>query len=95
MLNGKLIALTRFIFKSTNNFAPLFHSLKKNKTFEWTNECKEAFKKLKIYLATPPILTRPEIGETLYVYLATSHKAVSLVLIREDNNNQKPVYFTS
>ena len=69
--------------------------LKNNKIFEWTKECEEAFKKLKIYLATPLILIRPELGETLYLYLAASHKAVSSVLIRVDNDNQKPIYFTS
>ena len=87
VLNGKLAALTRFISRSANNFAPFFYMLKNHKTFEWTNKCKEAFKKLKIYLATPPILTQPEPGETLYLYLAASHKAVSLVLIREDYGN--------
>ena len=57
MLNSILVTLTRFISKSADNFAHFFHTLKNNKTFEWTNECEEAFKKLKIYLATPPILT--------------------------------------
>ena len=64
-----------------------FIRLKIIKTFEWTNKCEKAFKKLKIYLATPPILTRLEMGETLYLYLVASHKAVSLILIKEDNNN--------
>ena len=94
-LNGRLAALTRFISRSADNLAPFFHTLKNNKTFEWTNECKEAFKKLKVYLATPPILTRPEAGETLYLYLVASQRAVSSVLIREENDVRKPVYFTS
>ena len=69
--------------------------LKNNKNFAWTNECEESLKKLKLYLATPPILTRPEPGEILYLYLAASHKAVSSILIRENNDNQKSVYFIS
>ena len=95
MLNGRLIALTRFISRSAGNLVPFFHTFKNNKTFEWTNECEEAFKRLKVYLATPPILTRPEAGETLYLYLAASQRAVSSVLIREENDIQKSVYFTS
>ena len=94
-LNNKLAALTRFISMLVDKFAPFFYTLKNNKTFEWTNECEEAFTKLKTYLATPPILTRLELGETLYLYLAASHKAISTILIREDNGNQKLVYFTS
>ena len=56
-LNNKLVALTRFISRSTDNFTPFFHTLKNNKAFKWTNKCEESFKKLKVYLATSPILT--------------------------------------
>ena len=45
-------------------------------------ECDSAFKDLKSYLASPPILTRPNLGEDLYMYLAVSDHAVSSVLIR-------------
>ena len=86
-LNNRLATLTRFISRSTDNFTHFFYTLKNNKTFEWTNECEEAFTKLKSYLATPPILTRPELGETLYIYLVASPKAISSILIREDNDN--------
>ena len=55
-LNGRLATLDRFISRLVDNFAPFFHTLKNNKTM-WTNKCKKAFKKLKVYLATPPILT--------------------------------------
>ena len=86
--------LIRFISKLVDNFAPFFDTLKNNKTFIWTNKCEEAFKKLKVYLATSLILTQLEIGETLYLYLVASNKEVSSILIREENDNQKPVYFT-
>ena len=56
-LNDRLAAFTRFISRLIDNFAPFFHVLKNNKTFEWTNKCEEAFKKLKDYLVTLPILT--------------------------------------
>ena len=94
-LNDKLVALTRFIFKLINNFAPFFHVLKNNKAFEWTNKCEEAFKKLKDYLVTLPILTRLEMVEILYLYLDALDKAISLILIKEEKDNQKPIYFTS
>ena len=36
-----------------------------------------------------------EADEVLYAYIAVAHHTVSLVLIREDNGLQKPVYYVS
>jgi hypothetical protein len=65
------------------------------KAFKWNSECKEAFGKLKKYLTNPPLLSCPDEGEMLYLYLAVSPSAVSLALVREDLGIQKLVYFTS
>jgi hypothetical protein len=54
-----------------------------------------AFGRLKEYLANPPLLSSLEEGEILYLYLAVSPSAVNLVLVREECELQKPVYFTS
>ena len=94
-LNDRLTALIRFISRLANNFASFFHVLKNNKIFEWTNECEEAFKKIKEYLETPLILTQPKLREALYVYLVTFDKAVSSVLIKEEGDVHKSIYFTS
>ncbi|GAA0183628.1 hypothetical protein LIER_31006 [Lithospermum erythrorhizon] len=40
--------------------------------------------RLKLYLGSPKLLTRPEEGEELQVYLAVSEGAVSSVLLREE-----------
>ena len=37
----------------------------------------------------------PKNGETLYLYLAVSDRAVSAVLIREEDRVQWPVYYVS
>ena len=95
VLNDKLVALTRFISRSVNNFAPFFHMLKNNKTFEWTNIYEEAFKNIKDYLVTLLILTQLEMGEILYLYLDALDKAVSSILIKEEKDNQKPIYIMS
>jgi hypothetical protein len=50
---------------------------------------------LKEYLTNPPLLSRLNEGEILYLYLAVSPSAVSSALVREDVGIQKPVYFTS
>jgi hypothetical protein len=87
------VALNRFISRSTDKCLPFFKILRK--AFTWSEECEEAFGKLKEYLTNPPLLSRPTEGEILYLYLVVSPLAVSSVLVREDSGIQKPVYFTS
>ncbi|KAL0368064.1 UNVERIFIED_CONTAM: Transposon Ty3-G Gag-Pol polyprotein [Sesamum calycinum] len=55
----------------------------------------EAFDELKKYLVSPPLLTKPETGETLYLYLAVSENAVSSVLVRQENREHLLVYYVS
>ena len=50
---------------------------------------------MKSYLGSPQILSKPILGEDLYLYLVVSDSAVSLVLIREENKVQKPIYYVS
>jgi len=92
-LTGRIAALNRFISQSTNKCLPFFKILRK--AFTWSEECEEAFGKLKEYLTNPPLLSRPTEWEILYLYLAVSPSAVSSDLVREDAGIQKPVYFTS
>ena len=58
-------------------------------------ECQQASKGLKAYLASTPLLSPSKPGEELYLYLAVSLHAVSLTLIREEGKVQKPVYYAS
>ena len=62
------------------------------KGFKWTEDCAATFQQLKEYLSRPPIMSSPEADEVLYAYIAIAHHVVSLVLIRDDNGLQKPVY---
>lgn len=43
----------------------------------------------------PPILSTPQLGETLYTYLAVSKQVVSVVLFWNEENNEKLVYYVS
>jgi hypothetical protein len=92
-LTRRIAALNRFISQSTDKCLPFFKILKK--AFEWNSECEEAFEKLKEYLTNPALLSRPDEGEILYLYLAVCPSAVSSALVREDSGIQKSVYFTS
>jgi hypothetical protein len=73
----------------------MFRILKKQDSFNWTQECEDAFKELKVSLASPPVLTKPIVGDTLILYLAVTDEAVSAVLIREKGKGQFPIYFVS
>ncbi|CAA7017572.1 unnamed protein product [Microthlaspi erraticum] len=87
-LTGRIAALNRFISRSTDKCLPFYQLLRSNKKFEWDKKCEDAFKQLKEYLTTPPILAKPEEGETLLLYIAISSTAVSGVLVREDRGEQ-------
>ncbi|CAJ2663183.1 unnamed protein product [Trifolium pratense] len=94
-LNGMLTSLSRFVAKSAQHALPLFKLLRKEAVFEWTDECEQALQHLKKALSEPPVLSRPDVEEVLYIYLSVASEAVSAALVRETTEGQKPVYFTS
>ncbi|KAM2208241.1 hypothetical protein ACFXTI_024274 [Malus domestica] len=95
-LTGKVAALTRLISKATDRYASFFKALKGSKKYiTWTDECAEAFKNLKDYMSKAHLLSKPEVGDTLIIYLSVSASAVSSVLIRKDGNVERPVYYGS
>ena len=87
-LNGKIAALNRFVSKATDKCLPFFHTLRKS--FEWTDECQKAFKDLKKYISSPPLLNPSKPGEELHLYIAVSQAAVSATLVREEEGSQRP-----
>ena len=88
-----MAALNRFVSRATDKCLPFFCTLKKS--FEWTDECQQAFEELKAYLSTPPLLSPSQPSEELFLYLAVSPFVVSAALIREEEKVQKPVYYAS
>ena len=70
----------------------LVKSLRENDHIGHLEEC---FKVLNKYLSTPPILAKPVTGEPLYLYVAVSQAAVSGVLVREEQGDQRPIFYTS
>ena len=92
-MNGKITTRNKYVSRATDKCLPFFRILKRS--FEWTDECQQAFKNLKLYLLSPSLLSSSKPGEELYLYLAVSLAAVSTALVREDGGLQRPVYFTS
>jgi len=64
-LTGRMTALSRFVSTRGEKGHPYFQCLKRNSRFAWTDECEATFLKLKEYLATPPVLCKPQVGAPL------------------------------
>ncbi|KAL0412586.1 UNVERIFIED_CONTAM: hypothetical protein Sradi_1460300 [Sesamum radiatum] len=94
-LTGRIAALNRFISRSSDKRPPIFKILKKADAFSWNEQCQAAFENLKKYLTSPPLLTKPKPGETLFLYLAISEGAVSAVLVRGEAREHQPIYYVS
>nr|KYP61244.1 Retrovirus-related Pol polyprotein from transposon 17.6 [Cajanus cajan] len=94
-LTGRMASLSRFLSRAADKALPLFQCLRKNDRFAWTTECEEAFSELKKSLASSPILTKPRLDMPLLVYISASDRAVSSVLVQEQEASQVPIYFVS
>ena len=82
-LTGCLAALSRFISRLAEKALPIFKLLRGFDPFTWTEEAEQAFQELKQHLTSLSILVAPEPGEMLFLYLAASAEAVSMVLVAE------------
>ena len=94
-LTGRVAALNRFISRSSDRCRLFYDVLRKNKGFEWSEKHEAALDDLKRYLSSPPLLAKPTEGEDLYVYLSVTNHVVSVVLVKEGDNSQAPIYYVS
>jgi ribonuclease HI len=96
---GCLAALSRFISRFGEKGLPLYRLLKKHERFSWTVEAQDALDKLKASLTHAPILTPPQDGEPLQLYVAATTQVVSAVIVVERTEEvhalpvQRPVYY--
>lgn len=80
--------------KSADKCSPFFRTLKQTK-FKWTEDAKEAFNKLKEYLASLPKLVSLAEGAVLILYISVSQYSISGFLVTEIDKSQFPVYYIS
>jgi hypothetical protein len=98
---GCLATLSRLISRLGEKGLPLYRLLKKHERFSWTVEAQEVLDKLKATLTHAPILTPPQGGEPLYLYVAATTQVVSTVIVVERAEEghtlpvQRPVYYIS
>ncbi|XP_050233180.1 uncharacterized protein LOC126681671 [Mercurialis annua] len=62
-----------------------FKALKVTQKFEWNKDCEKAFEELNKFLTTPPLLSCPTKGETLYLYIFARKETIGTILVREED----------
>jgi len=94
-LTGRMAALSRFVSAGGGKGHPYFQCLKRNNRFVWTEERETNFLRLKEFLATPSVLSKPRAGVPLCLYFAVTEWAINSVLVQEQDQVQKLIYFVS
>ncbi|XP_022031141.1 uncharacterized protein LOC110932090 [Helianthus annuus] len=97
-LNGRLIALNRFLSKVADKTLPFMKVLKdclQTSKFNWTTEAKAAFQEMKTYICKLPTLATPMPGDPLLLYLSASKTTISAVMMVEREGKQIHIYFIS
>ena len=86
----------KFISHYSNIAQPLNNLTKKDKKFEWTTECQEAFDILKQQFTKEPVLLMPDQSKPFQIESDASKVATGAVLTQLDSNgDQHPVAFMS
>lgn len=75
--------------------APLTRLTSGKVSFEWTEDCQEAFNHLKNYLARDPVLVAPDFSQTFILQTDASDTAVGAVLLQEIGEVMHPVAYHS
>jgi hypothetical protein len=82
-LTGRMVALNRFISRLGERGLPFFKLIKLHDKFKWTKEANQALQDLKHHLQSPPIITAPQPGENLLLYIAVTNHVVSMAIVLE------------
>ncbi|PHT55362.1 hypothetical protein CQW23_03848 [Capsicum baccatum] len=96
-LLGRLNYISRFIAQLITTCEPIFKLLKKSAAVKWTEECLEAFDRIKRYLSNPLVLVPPEPGRPLILYLSVMDNSFGCVLGQHDVTGKKEqaIYYLS
>ncbi|WJZ85652.1 hypothetical protein VitviT2T_005173 [Vitis vinifera] len=77
---GRLQYISRFIARLTDTCEPNFRLLRKNQPIVWNDDCQLAFKRIKEYLLSPPVLVPPMSRHPLLLYMSVSDMALGCML---------------
>jgi hypothetical protein len=78
-----MAALSRFISQLGKKGLPFFKLFKASEKFVWSKEADAAFTQLKEFLTSHPILTAPQKDDILLLYIVSTDRVVSTVIVVE------------
>ena len=78
---GKL--LLKFVEGYSYEAAPLIDLLKKDQPWQWSSNCQESFDKLKMVVASKPLLCLPDFVLPFEMHTDVSDKEIGSVLVQE------------
>jgi len=76
---------SRFLANFAEDKVPLCHLLKKDVSWHWNDEQRQAFQKLKDDLVSAPVLVRPDFSKKFYLHCDASDFCVSGTLMQKDD----------
>ena len=85
----------RFVRDFAKMAKPLHSLTQKNASFKWTEECQEAFAKLKEHLSQSPVLIDPDSSSEFILDTDASHLAIGAVLSQMVDRKEHPVAYFS
>jgi len=74
----------RFIPEFSRIAKPMTELLKKGTKFHWSDQCEQAFRKLRTLLTSAPILAQPDTTKPFDVYCDASGTGIGCVLMQEN-----------
>jgi hypothetical protein len=69
--------------------------IKADEVFRWGVEQQRAFKKIKEYLARPPVLVPPQQDMLFYIYLSVGDTSIASVVVQVYDDKEKVVFYLS
>lgn len=93
---GSINFYLRYIENSSQKLEPLHRLLRKDVKFVWSEECEEAFKMIKDYLCSAPILAIYDVKKPVYIETDASFKGIGATLKQpQENGILHPVAYYS
>jgi len=74
----------RFIPEFSRIAKPMTELFKKGTKFHWSDQCEEAFRKLRTLLTSAPILAQPDTTKPFDIYCDASGTEIGCVLMQEN-----------
>jgi hypothetical protein len=91
---GQINFVRRFILNFVEIVKPLNRLLKKDAHFEWENEGKLSFQRIKEAIIVAPVLVSPNFAKDFIIFSFTSKDTIAGVLLQKnDQGDEQPIAF--